>query len=139
MTAAIIGLLMLQAAQAPAADAAGVDPLAVFSGDWQVVDSDTGEMLLDCANGQRFTVAADRRSVGLVEKGVANGSARYLVLRRDGSRILMFIEDEERTTDAGDPILWWAHFDGPDRFRWRQYGWAPDSRTAAEWRRCPPA
>lgn len=135
MGAGIIGLLMLQAASAPAT--VGVDPLAVFSGDWQIANSDTGEILLDCTQGQRFTVAPDRRSVELTELSAADQRIRYLVLRSETNRILMFIETEERLTSMGDPILWWAHFDGPDRFRWRQYGWSPDSGTAAEWRRCP--
>lgn len=135
--AAIIGLLTLQAAQAPASQAAGVDPLSVFSGDWQVVDTETDKVAIDCKKAQRFAVSPDCRAVVLTEKGEDDWVARYRVLRSEKNRILMFIEDEERVTEAGDPILWWAYFDGPDRFRWRQYGWARDSRTSAEWRRCP--
>jgi hypothetical protein len=135
--AVVIGLLMVQAAQAPAGEAAAVDPLSVFSGDWQVVNTATGAVAMDCKHAQRFAVAPDRKTVVLTEKGAANWSARYMVLRRDRNRILMFIENEDRMTEAGDPILWWAYFDGPDRFRWRQYDWPRDSRTGMEWRRCP--
>jgi hypothetical protein len=135
--AAIIGLLMVQAAQAPASEAAGVDPLSVFSGDWQVVNSETGKVAIDCKKAQRFAVSPDRRAVVLTEKGNDEWAARYMVLRSEKNRILMFIEDEKRTTESGDPILWWAYFEGPDRFQWRQYDWARDNRTVAEWRRCP--
>lgn len=137
INSAIIGLLMVQAAQAPTPDAAGVDPLGVFSGDWQVVDPGTGKAAIDCKTAQRFAVSADRKTIVLTEKGEDKWAVRYLVLRSEKNRILMFIEGEERKTESGDPILWWAYFEGPDRFRWRQYDWAPDERTAAEWRRCP--
>lgn len=139
INSAIIGLLMAQAAQAPASNAAGVDPLAVFSGDWQVLNPDTGKVSIDCKAAQSFAVSADRRTVVLTEKGDDKWAARYMVLRSEKNRILMFIEDEERTTEVGDPILWWAYFEGPDRFRWRQYDWGRDDRTVVEWRRCPRA
>jgi hypothetical protein len=140
MIGATVGaLLIVQAAQASASEAAGVDPLSAFSGDWQVVDKATGKVAIDCKEAQRFAVAADRKTVVLTEKGAANWAARYMVLRSEKSRILMFIENEERMTEAGDPILWWAYFDGPDSFSWRQYDWPRDSRTGMEWRRCSPA
>jgi hypothetical protein len=48
--------LMAQAAHAPANNAAGVDPLAVFSGDWQVVNSDAGKVSIDCKTAQSLVV-----------------------------------------------------------------------------------
>lgn len=137
--AAIIGLLLTvtPATQAASAEPAEVDPLSIFSGDWQVVTPRTGEVSIPCAKAQRFAVAADRKTVVLTHKGTEDPSVRYMVLRSEKNRVLMFIEDENRTTEAGDPVLWWAWFDGPDRFRWRRYDWPAQNATAAEWRRCP--
>lgn len=132
-------LLAAQAAETPAGRAADVDPLAALSGHWRIVDSVTGEVRLDCDGAQIFTVAPDRKTVLLTEKGADDWSIRYIVLHGERNRILMFIENEDRMTESGDPLLWWAYFDGPDRFTWRQYHWSPNSRTVAEWRRCPPA
>jgi len=134
---AVAALLTVQAAQASPVGQAGVDPLSVFSGDWQVVDPQTGKVAIDCKEAQRFAVSPDRKTVRLTEIGADKWSARYMVLRSEKNRVLMLIENEERKTEAGDPILWWAYFDGPDRFRWRQYDWASEARTTAEWRRCP--
>lgn len=139
MLGATIGLLMIQAAQAAVADSAGIDPLSVFSGDWQIIDAASGEVIQDCSKAQVFAVAPDRKTVLLTEKTVDDWASRYMVVRGEKNRVLMFIEDEERTTESGDPILWWANFDGPDTFRWRRYDWAPDNRTTSEWRRCPAA
>jgi hypothetical protein len=139
INATIAGLLMLQAAQAPAKAAEGVDPLAAFSGAWQVVNTDTGEVAMSCSEGQSFAVSADRRSVALTETRTGEQLARYIVLHSERDRILTFIEGETRRTQAGDPILWYAFFEGADRFRWRQYDWPSDARTSAQWRRCPPS
>jgi len=138
MIGAAVGILLaLQTVKTAADKTASVDPLSSFTGDWQVVDKASGKVAIDCKVAQSFAVAADRKTVTLTEKGTADWSARYMVLRSDRNRILLFIENEERLTEAGDPILWWAYFDGPDRFRWRQYDWSSESRTDMEWRRCP--
>ena len=123
-------LMAMAAAQAGGSE----DPLSVFSGDWQMVDTQSEKVVRDCKTPQRFAVAPDRKTVTLTD---GDWSARYLVLRSGSHRVLMFIENEERTTEEGDPVLWWANFEGPDRFRWRRYDWAADDQTAVEWRRCP--
>jgi hypothetical protein len=135
--AAILGLLLTQAAQPPPPDATAVDPLTAFSGAWQIVDTDSGKVALSCAEGQTFAVAADRRSIALSDTPSGRQFARYIVLDSGPDRILAFIEGEMRRTEAGDPIVWYAYFEGPDRFRWRQYHWPAEARTAAQWRRCP--
>ena len=81
----------------------------------------------------------DRKTIVLTEKSANNWTAKYMVLHQEEDRVLTFIENEERTTDAGDPVLWWAYFNGPDKFRWRRYDWDADAGTTSEWRRCPAA
>ena len=127
--AAILGLLLVQAA---AQDATAVDPLAVLSGAWEIVDTDSGNVALSCAEGQTFAVGADRRSIALSDTPSGRQFARYIVLHSEPDRILAFIEGETRKTEAGDPIVWYAYFEGPDRFRWRQYHWPADARTASQ-------
>ena len=134
---AIGAMLSLTAADAPPAKSAPPDPLAVIAGTWQIIDTETGKAAQDCTKAQTFTVSPDRKAVTLVEKWADNWTAHYVVLHREAGRVLMYIDGEDRKTDWGDPVLWWAYFDGPDRFRWRRYDWAPDSRTIYEWRRCP--
>lgn len=131
-----LALLLGQPSPSQAAEA-GVEPLSVFAGDWKIVDPETGKVIQDCQKAQSFTVSADRKTVVLTEKWANNWTATYLVLHSEQDRVLMFIEGEKRRTELGDPILWWALFEGPDKFRWRQYDWAPDTRTNAQWQRCP--
>lgn len=114
------------------------DPARLIAGNWQIVDgeSKTGQ---DCAKGQSFAAAPDGRHIILTERGTpeAEWSVSYLIVRSDKNRLLMSIEGEQRLTENGDPVLWWAYFDGPDKFRWRRYDWKAGEVTAAEWRRCP--
>jgi hypothetical protein len=108
--------------------------IARIAGAWEIVGP-SGRS--GCENGQIFTPSADRRYVQLTEGGGADiYQARYIVLQVQSNRILMFIEGEERTTAQGDPVLWWAVFDSPDRFRWRRYDWPVGALTDGEWRRC---
>jgi hypothetical protein len=105
-----------------------------LAGVWEVV-SPTGRSGCDAA--QTFAVSADGRYVDLTERD-AEGvyTARYIVLQAQPDRILMFIEGEARLTAQGDPVIWWAVFDGPDTFRWRRYDWPQTAMTDAQWRRC---
>lgn len=111
------------------------DPLTWIAGDWEIVDPETGEPEQACAKAQRFKPTADERHVDLTELGTPDFKARYTVVHRAKNRVLMFIDGEERLTDAGDPVLWWANFDGPDQFQWRRYDW-PAGAATATWRRC---
>ena len=135
--AAAFALLIVQATEIASSETAGVDPLAVFSGDWQIINTATGETVQDCKKAQSFDVAPDRKTEVLTEKWANNWTARYIVVHSETNRVLTFIEGEKRKTDCGDPIQWWAYFEGPDRFRWRRYDSSHDSVRAAEWRRCP--
>jgi hypothetical protein len=138
MAAALIGLILAaQTVQVRVADERPVDPVAIFAGDWQVVNSATGEAVQDCSRAQSFEFTSDRRTLVLTERWANNWTARYRVVHSEPNRILLFIENETRRTEAGDPVLWWAYFDGPDRFRWRRYDWPSTSATPSEWRRCP--
>lgn len=125
----LAGLVTAFATQAPASGPTVAEPLSVFTGDWHVVDTVTGKILMDCTKAQSFAVTPDRKTIVLTEKSANNWTAKYMVLHQEEDRVLTFIENEERTTDAGDPVLWWAYFNGPDKFRWRRY----------DWRRCPAA
>jgi hypothetical protein len=97
------------------------DTLANLAGTWEIV-SPNGRS--GCERGQVFTPSPDGRYVDLAEHdGRDTYRVRYIVLQAQESRILMFIETEQRLTPQGDPVVWWAVFDGPDRFRWRRYDW----------------
>lgn len=133
---ALVGLLAAQASPAEADPPALTGPLAQIAGDWQVVNAETGEVSLTCARAQRFEVAPDGQSVTLTELGNADWSARYLVLFADRRRLLMRIDNEERRAANGEPVRWWAQFDGPDRFRWRRDDWDRGSVAQGVWRRC---
>lgn len=137
MAVAFIGLILAaQTVQVQAPEGSPVDPLAVFSGDWQVFDTVTNQVVQDCSRAQSFEVTADHRTLVLTERWADNWTARYQVVHSEPNRTLFIIENETHRTDAGDPILWWAYFDGPDRFRWRRYDWPSTSATPSEWRRC---
>lgn len=137
MAAAFIGLIVAaQAVRVQAPNASPVDPLTVFSGDWQVVDTVTSEVIQDCSRAQSFDVTPDGRTLLLTERWAGNWTARYRVVHSEPNRVLFIIENDRRRTDAGDPISWWAYFDGPDRFRGRQYDWPSTNATPSEWRRC---
>lgn len=132
----LVALISAAAVQGAATDS--TTPLSLIDGDWQVVNTVDGSTVYDCRHAQTFKPSPDRRTVVLTERGTANWEARYLVLREEKDRVLMLVEKEERLTDNGDPVLWWAHFDGPDKFRWRRYDWDKGDATATEWRRCRP-
>ena len=119
-----------------AAAAAEPGPLSQIAGDWRVVDAE-GKALIECSVAQRFVVSPDGRYVTLTQLGTEDWSAKYLVLRVDASRMLMYIEGEDRLDKEGDPVLWWANFSGPDEFRWRRSDWGRNSETPAAWHRCP--
>jgi hypothetical protein len=112
------------------------DVLSRIAGDWQIVDGNTGNVVEDCGHAQRFAVSQDRTHVLLTELDAANWSANYLVIRIEPDRMLMYIEKEDRLTEQGDPVLWWADFTGPNTFRWRRYDWKSHVATVAEWHRC---
>lgn len=138
MAAAFIGLILAaQTVQVQAPEVSPVDPLTVFSGDWQIVDTATNQVVQDCSRAQSFEVTPDRRTVVLTEKWADNWTARYQVVHSEPNRALFIVENEARRTDDGDPVLWWAYFDSPDRFRWRRYDWPSTNATPSEWRRCP--
>ena len=130
----VIALIAATVAQGGTENSA--TPLSLIDGNWQVVNTVNGDTVYDCQHAQNFKPTPDRRSVILTERATENWQARYLVLHEEKDRVLMFIEKEERKTDNGDPVLWWAYFDGPDKFRWRRYDWDASDATATEWRRC---
>lgn len=132
----LVALISAAALQGAATDPA--TPSSLIDGDWQIVNTADDSTVYDCKNAQTFKSAPDRRTVVLTERGTANWQARYLVVHEEKDRVLMFIEKEDRLTDNGDPVLWWAYFDGPDKFRWRRYDWGKGDATATEWRRCRP-
>ena len=120
-------------APAPAAPAASL-PQAV-SGDWQIVETESGKVLQDCTKMQRFALSDDRQSILLTEPW-AQFSAEYRIVRVEPGRMLTIIEDEKRKTDSGNPVLWWFEFRDSDHFRFRRYDWPSDAVTPGEWTRC---
>lgn len=132
----MLDLIALIAAAAAQGGATGSATPSLIDGDWQVVNTVDGSIVYDCQHAQTFKPAPDRRTVVLTERGTDNWQARYMVLHEEKDRVLMFIEKEERRTDNGDPVLWWAYFDGPDKFRWRRYDWDKGDATATQWQRC---
>ena len=114
---------------------AGQDPLSWLQGDWKVVHTQTGETLLSCEGAQEFRVSADRSAVELKEKTIDDWALNYRVVRVEDDRILLIVENEDRLTEEGDPVLWWATFEGRDAFRWRRYDWEAENFTD-QWQRC---
>jgi hypothetical protein len=112
------------------------DALALIGGAWSI----QREGRIDTPCTQRLTVSPDRKTVVLQD--LADGpppgaKSEYLVLRVELSRVLTFIDGEKRLTDNGDPVIWWAVFDGNNRFRWRRTDWAPTEVTVGTWVKCP--
>jgi len=134
--AAAAGLLLATGAQAASDASPRTDPLSLIAGDWQVIEAQTGRVVLECPRAQRFEVTPDRQNVILTQLGVADWSSRYRVIRADGTRLLMIIENEERRTAGGEPVRWWAQFNGTDEFSWRRDDWEPGAETNGVWRRC---
>ena len=132
---AYLGMLVASTTQVPTEASSTIDPVAFLVGEWEIVD-ESGKTLQECSKAQTFKATPDGLHIDLTERGVADWSAHYLIIHRDKNRVLMFIEKEDRTTEQGDPVLWWAYFDGPDKFRWRRYDWDATAATATEWRRC---
>jgi hypothetical protein len=133
----ILGLVVLVATAFSApASAQVMDPIGALTGRWQIVDSESGDIIQSCEDPQVFAPSKDTRFVNL-EPSSADEVVRYMVIQSQPGRALMFIEGESRLTDSGDPVLWWAMFVSADAFRWRRYDWLATEATLAEWRRCP--
>jgi hypothetical protein len=131
---AAAGFLAVTAIPAAAQQSDDADLVELMRGTWKIVKDD-GEIAQDCDNGQHFEPSPDGRHILLTQAGTEL-SSNYLVIHSEGRRLLLFIEGEDRLTDEGDPVLWWAYFKGPDRFVWRRYDWPRNNATAAEWARC---
>jgi hypothetical protein len=113
------------------------NPLQALSGRWEARDPGGGSAA-DCkASWFEYRLSGDGKHVELVlhRNGVTERE-RYLVLSVEGNRVLLFIEGERRRNEYGGPVVWWAVFDGHNRFRWRRDDWPRNSMTALEWRRC---
>lgn len=130
LTAFVSGAAVAQTQSTPT-------PISTFLGRWQVVESSTGRVQIPCHEGQLFVPTADGKYVDLTfgeapdEPGI-----RYIVLQAQAGRVMMFIDGEDRVTRLGDPVVWWAVFNGPDEFYWRRTDWPLDGRTPTVWRRC---
>ena len=132
--AAILAALALTAAPVFAEEALDSDLIELVQGTWKVV-ADDGTVAQDCDKGQHFEPSADGRHIVLTEVGT-DFSANYVVMHTDNNRVLTYIENEERLTDQGDPVIWWLYFLDQDHFRWRRYDWPKDHATGAQWIRC---
>jgi len=129
----------LLVAPAPAQTQPVSDPVAAIGGVWQIVHGQTGEILNDCDNGQRFTPSEDRRTV-MLTFGDAPEQAPviYDVLESLPGRARMVIQGETRLTESGLPVVWWAVFTSVDAFHWVRTDWPRGARTAYIWQRCNP-
>lgn len=110
------------------------DLVQLMDGVWEIRSGD--ETVVECASGQHFEPASDLRSIDLVEIGT-DFAITYRVLSNDERGLQLQREGEERLAEDGNPVKWWAEFDGPDEFRWRRDDWQPGSVTKARWIRCP--
>lgn len=107
-------------------------------GDWKIIGAD-GKVVQDCDQAQHFELSNDRRHIRLIEPWAQPPfAANYQIVLSESERILTLIDDEQRKTDAGDPVLWWFHFTDPDHFRFRRYDWASTEATPIMWERCTP-
>jgi hypothetical protein len=132
LLAAFVSLISTSALAQPAPAS-----VAAFSGRWQVVDTRTGRVQIPCHQGQLFVPTTDGKYVDLSFGEAPNEPGiRYIVLQAQADRVMMFIEGEDRVTDLGDPVVWWAMFNGPDEFTWRRTDWPVEGRTPSAWRRC---
>ena len=122
-------------AQEQEQEEASADILYWVDGNWKIVGED-GIDIQTCQKAQTFSLSKDRANIVLTEQW-ADFAATYRIVRIEEDRVLTMIEGEERTTEQGDPVLWWLHFRNRDNFSFRQYGWDRNSVTMAQWVRCP--
>lgn len=117
---------------------AAFNPLHALAGRWEVRNTGTGKAASVCADkGPEYRISSDGKHVELVlKRGGELRRARYTVLHVLKDRVLLFFEGERRRNEYGGPVVWWAVFDGHNRFRWRRDDWPRNNVTAEEWRRC---
>ena len=130
-----IWAVALLLASSPALAEQTVDLPAALNGDWQIVNTENPKLDQGCDKMQRFAVAPDGKSILLTEPW-ANFSSTYQVILVEKNRLLTVLEGEKRLTEQGDPVLWWFYFEDNDHFRFRQYDWAAENATTAQWVRC---
>src|SRR5262245_17234865 len=113
------------------------NPLKALSGRWETRDPG-GVGTADCkASWFEYRPSDDGKHVELLfHRNGATEREHYLVLFVERDRVLLFIEGERRRNEFGGPVVWWAVFDGHNRFRWRRDDWPRNSVTALEWRPC---
>jgi hypothetical protein len=128
----------LWAAMATMGEAA-FNPLHALSGRWEARGPAAGlGRAADCrANSYEYRISADGRHVELLaSRGGKTERERFVVMHVANDRVLLLVEGEPGRTEYGGPIVWWAVFDGHNRFRWHRDDWPRNSMTALEWRRC---
>lgn len=132
----LAGAFALSATASVAQEEAAPDLLKLVEGNWRVVRDD-GTVSQDCDKAQHFVTSTDRQHIELTEPWASpTFAAKYRLILIDGTRMLTYIEGEDRKTDQGDPVLWWFYFSDPDHFRFRRYDWAEYNATQAQWERC---
>ncbi|HEY7608482.1 MAG TPA: hypothetical protein VIF14_04550 [Alphaproteobacteria bacterium] len=116
---------------------ASFNPLHALSGRWEARDPAARDTA-DCrANSDEYRISGDGRHVELLlHRGGKTRRERFVVMHVANDRVLLFVEGEPGRNEYGGPIVWWAVFDGRNRFRWHRDDWPRNSLSAIEWRRC---
>jgi hypothetical protein len=117
---------------------AAFNPLHALSGRWEARGPDVDRAAGDCrANAYEYRISGDGRHVELLlHRGGKTERERFVVMHVENDRVLLFVEGEPGRNEFGGPIVWWAVFDGHNRFRWHRDDWPRNSLSAIEWRRC---
>ena len=64
---------------------------------------------------------------------------RYQIVGGEGNAIIGILENEDRLTDAGDPVVWTLKMFTPNTYRWQRNDWRANRYTRAVVRCAGPA
>lgn len=126
-----------------------VDTVHLMSGNWELDPSEEDDRGSFVCSDTPLTIQVafnDNGEAMFTSRLVAKGqpSTSDLGLKawgnvHDGAyseRLVIQYHDEERVTDAGDPVSWYFVMPDRDHFYWVRTDWPDGSRTALR-RRCP--
>lgn len=64
---------------------------------------------------------------------------RYQIVGGEGNSIVGMMEGEDRSTDAGEPVVWTLKMFTPNQYRWQRNDWGSNRYTRAVVRCAGPA
>jgi hypothetical protein len=112
---------------------AGANVLDRLGGTWDTMPIDKPICVNDDYH-HTIVVSPDKQRVSFKHLKPISGpngklyTYSYKVLYSKEDRVMMYYEDERRTTPTGDRIIWELILERPDYYRWREYG------SPIEWR-----